>query len=62
MVSKSRTLKVKFKRPELRIAVLGDKYEVNAFSGIAYDLNWKIQMLGLKRKLNKSIFENWPRM
>ena len=48
---------IEFLRPELRIVLVGDNYDVNAFSGIANELGWEIHVVGLQRKLNKSIFK-----
>jgi len=47
---------IEFLRPELKLIIVGDNYDVNAFAGIANELGWEINIVGLKRKLNKSIF------
>ena len=47
---------IEFLRPELKLIIVGDNYDVNAFAGIANELGWEINVVGLKRKLDKSIF------
>lgn len=47
---------IEFLRPELKLIIVGDNYDVNAFAGIANELGWEIHVVGLQRKLNKSIF------
>ncbi len=50
-------LLIEFLRPELKLIMVGDNYDVNAFAGIAHELGWEIHVVGLQRKLNKSIFK-----
>ncbi len=47
---------IEFIRPELRLVIVGDNYDVHAFVGIAKELGWEINIVGLRRKLDKSIF------
>lgn len=47
---------IEFLRPELKLIIVGDNYDVNAFAGIANELGWEINIVGLQRKLDKSIF------
>jgi len=47
---------IEFLRPELKLIIVGDNYDVNAFAGIADELGWEINVVGLQRKLDKSIF------
>ena len=47
---------IEFLRPELKLIIIGDNYDVNAFVGIANELGWEINIVGLQRKLDKSIF------
>ena len=47
---------IEFLRPELKLIIVGDNYDVNAFAGIANELGWEIHVVGLQRKLDKSIF------
>ncbi len=48
---------IEFLRPELKLIIVGDNYDVNAFAGIANELGWEINVVGLQRKLDKSIFK-----
>lgn len=47
---------VEFIRPELKLILVGDNYDVNAFVGIAEEMGWEVNIVGLQRKLSKSIF------
>ena len=47
---------IEFLRPELKLIIVGDNYDVNAFAGISNELGWEINVVGLQRKLDKSIF------
>jgi len=47
---------IEFIRPELKLILVGDNYDVNAFVGIADELGWEINVIGLQRKIDKSIF------
>ena len=53
---KNISILIEFLRPELKLIIVGDNYDVNAFAGIANELGWEINVVGLKRKLDKSIF------
>jgi len=48
---------IEFVRPELKLILVGDNYDVNAFVGIADELGWNIHVVGLLRKIGKSIFD-----
>jgi len=48
---------IEFLRPELKLILVGDNYDVNAFVGIADELGWEISVIGLLRKLEKSVFD-----
>jgi len=48
---------IEFLRPELKLILVGDNYDVNAFVGIADELGWDIQVIGLLRKIGKHIFD-----
>jgi len=48
---------VEFLRPELKLILVGDNYDVNAFVGIADELGWDIQVIGLLRKIGKHIYD-----
>lgn len=53
---------IEFIRPELRLILVGDNYDVNAFVGIADELGWDIQVIGLLRKIGKHIFDKSSRV
>lgn len=48
---------IEFVRPELKLILVGDNYDVNAFVGIADELGWDIHVIGLQRKIGKHIYE-----
>ncbi|MFT4761778.1 MAG: xanthine dehydrogenase accessory factor [Paraglaciecola sp.] len=48
---------IEFIRPELKLILVGDNYDVNAFVGIADEMGWEVNVVGLQRKLAKSIFK-----
>lgn len=48
---------VEFIRPETKLVIAGDNYDVNAFAGIADELGWDLHVIGKKSKLSKQIFE-----
>ena len=48
---------IEFIRPELKLILVGDNYDVNAFAGIADEMGWEVNVVGLQRKLSKSIFK-----
>ncbi|MCB0640052.1 MAG: XdhC family protein [Phaeodactylibacter sp.] len=43
-------------RPEMRLFVVGDNYDVNAFAGISEALGWELHLIGTLRKFDKSLF------
>lgn len=47
---------VEFIRPETKIVIVGDNYDVNALVGIVAELGWDIYIVGRSKKLSKSIF------
>ncbi len=47
---------VEFIRPETKLVVVGDNYDVRAMIGIAKELGWEIHVVGRKKKMSKSIF------
>lgn len=49
---------VEYIRPETKLVIIGDNYDVNAFVGIAVEMGWEIHVVGRKKKISKSIFEN----
>ncbi len=50
------TVLIEFIRPELKLIIVGDNYDVNAFAGISNELGWELNVVGLHRKISKSIF------
>jgi len=49
-------------RPNTRVVLVGDNYDVNAFVGIAEALGWEIHVAGKQRKLDHLIFEKAARV
>lgn len=51
-------LKVLFEfiRPEMKLIVIGDNYDVSALVGIVAELGWDIYIVGRKKKIPKSTF------
>lgn len=47
---------VEFIRPETKLVIIGDNYDVNALVGIVYELGWEIHIVGRRKKLSKSVF------
>jgi len=52
------TLKVliEFIKPETRLFIVGDNYDVAALVGIAHELGWECHIVGRKKKISKTIF------
>ena len=52
------TLKVlvEYIRPEIKLIIIGDNYDVNALVGIAGELGWEVNIVGRVKKLSKTIF------
>lgn len=55
---KGETLKVlvEYIRPETKLVIVGDNYDVNTFVGIAHELGWEIHLVGRKKKMSKHIY------
>jgi len=49
---------VEYIRPETKLVIVGDNYDVNAFVGIAVEMGWEIHVVGRKKKMSKAIFDN----
>lgn len=47
---------IEFIRPETRLVIAGDNYDVNAMAGVANELGWEIHIIGKAKKLSKQIF------
>lgn len=56
--ARGRALELLFEwlRPEMRLFVVGDNYDVNAFAGISEALGWELHLIGTLRKFDKSLF------
>ena len=52
------TLKVLFEfiRPEMKLVIIGDNYDVSALVGIVDQMGWDVYIVGRKKKVPKSIF------
>jgi xanthine/CO dehydrogenase XdhC/CoxF family maturation factor len=46
-----------FIRPEMRLIIVGDNYDVSALVGIVHELGWEIYIVGRKKKIHKSTFQ-----
>lgn len=46
-----------FIRPEMKLVIIGDNYDVSALVGIVFELGWEIYIVGRKRKLHKQTFK-----
>lgn len=55
---KERSIKLLFEfiRPEMRLVIVGDNYDVNALVAIVAELGWNIYLVGRKRKMHKDTF------
>ncbi len=50
------TILIEFFKPETKLVIVGDNYDVNALVGIAHELGWEIHVIGKAKKLPKSVF------
>jgi xanthine/CO dehydrogenase XdhC/CoxF family maturation factor len=48
---------VEFIRPETRLIIVGDNYDVNAMIGMAGELGWETYVVGKAKKLSKQVFQ-----
>jgi xanthine/CO dehydrogenase XdhC/CoxF family maturation factor len=57
--TKGQTVKllVEFIRPETRLIIVGDNYDVVAMLGIAQELGWETYLIGKAKKMSKAMFE-----
>ena len=51
-------LLVEFIRPETRLIIIGDNYDVAAMLGIAGELGWETYLVGKRTKLTKEMYES----
>ena len=49
---------VEMLRPRVKLLLVGDNYDVNAFVNIGNEMGWEVHVAGKKRKLSKHIFTN----
>ena len=54
---KPKKVLAEFIRPETRLHIIGDNYDVQALIGVAESLGWQIYVTGRKKKMSKYIFE-----
>lgn len=47
---------IEFIRPETRLIIAGDNYDVNAMVNVAAELGWEVYVIGKAKKLSKHIF------
>jgi xanthine/CO dehydrogenase XdhC/CoxF family maturation factor len=47
---------VEYLRPETRLVILGDNYDVLAMAGLANEIGWELHVVGRKRKISKAIY------
>jgi len=50
-------LLVEYIKPETRLVIIGDNYDVLALTGIVQEMGWEIHLVGRKRKIFKSLAE-----
>lgn len=43
-------------RPETRLIIIGDNYDVHAMVGLVHEMGWEINIVGRPKKIPKSIF------
>ena len=53
---------LEFIRPETRIIIVGDNYDVNAMANVAHTLGWEIWIVGRLKKLNKGLVRKVKRI
>jgi len=47
---------VEFLKPETRLIVIGDNYDVHAMVGLAEEMGWEVYVVGRSKKLPKYVF------
>jgi len=50
-------LLIEWLRPNLRLMLIGDNYDVNAFVDMAVVLGWEVHLAGKKQKISRTIFD-----
>ena len=51
------TVLIEFIRPETKLIIVGDNYDVSALVGIASELGWECHIVGRKKKISKKTFQ-----
>ena len=51
------TVLIEFIRPETKLIIVGDNYDVSALVGIADELGWECYIVGRKKKISKHTFQ-----
>ena len=51
-----------FIRPEMKLVVVGDNYDVSALVSIVYELGWQVFIVGRKKKVPKSTYQKVERV
>lgn len=51
------TVLIEFIRPETKLIIVGDNYDVSALVGIADELGWECHIVGRKKKISKKTFQ-----
>lgn len=47
---------VEYIRPETRLVIIGDNYDVLALAGLVKEMGWEIHIVGSKKKISKALF------
>ena len=55
--SSTHHLLFEFIRPEMKLVIIGDNYDVNALASIVKELGWDIYIVGRKKKIHKNTFQ-----
>jgi xanthine/CO dehydrogenase XdhC/CoxF family maturation factor len=53
---------LEFIRPETRLVIVGDNYDVNAMANVAHTLGWEIWVVGRMKKLTKDLVRKVSRV
>ena len=53
---------LEFVRPETRLVIVGDNYDVNAMANVASTLGWEIWVVGRLKKMTKELVEKVKRV
>lgn len=56
LLHQSLKLLVEYIRPETRLVIIGDNYDVMAMIGVANELGWQIHLVGNQQKISKVLY------